>query len=101
MGSTWDGYNNFPTTTVSGSYLGTYLLGQTASVTSSVLRIRCRKEAGQTYAYCGAPTPWGGAAQTYGKYSWTVSSLVDRRLILPGSADRRNGYGIDTTSVHR
>ena len=32
---------------------------------------------------------------------WTVSSLVDRQLILPGSADRRNGYGIDTTSVHR
>ena len=34
-------------------------------------------------------------------YDWTVSSLVDRQLILPGSADRRNGYGIDTTSVHR
>jgi hypothetical protein len=33
--------------------------------------------------------------------TWTVSSLVDRQLILPGSADRRNGYGIDTTSVHR
>ena len=32
---------------------------------------------------------------------WTVSSFVDRQLILPGSADRRNGYGIDTTSVHR
>jgi hypothetical protein len=32
---------------------------------------------------------------------WTVSSLVDRQLILPGSADRRNVYGIDTTSVHR
>ena len=32
---------------------------------------------------------------------WTVSSLVDRQLILPGSADRRNDYGIDTTSVHR
>jgi hypothetical protein len=27
--------------------------------------------------------------------------LVDRQLNLPGSADRRNGYGIDTTSVHR
>ena len=47
--------------------------------------------------------------QTWGSYNffafwmsdWTVSSLVDRQLILPGSADRRNGYGIDTTSVHR
>ena len=34
-------------------------------------------------------------------FTWTVSSLVDRQLNLPGSADRRNGYGIDTTSVHR
>ncbi len=32
---------------------------------------------------------------------WTVSGLVDRQLNLPGSADRRNGYGIDTSSVHR
>jgi hypothetical protein len=35
------------------------------------------------------------------RVTWTVSSLVDRQLILPGSAERRNGYGIDTTSVHR
>jgi len=25
--------------------------------------------------------------------------LVDRQLILPGSADRRNGYGIDTQGL--
>ena len=35
MGSTWDGYNNFPTTTVSGSYLGTYVRNRSAPPTSS------------------------------------------------------------------
>jgi hypothetical protein len=44
---------------------------------------------------------YGGSAARWGFAIWTVSSLVDRQLNLPGSADRRNGYGIDTSSVHR
>jgi beta-glucanase (GH16 family) len=69
MGAEWDQYNNFPASPQNGAYEGVYNLAKTGSVTDSVLRIRCWKEAGQTYAWCGAPTPWGGIPQLYGRYS--------------------------------
>jgi hypothetical protein len=66
MGSTWDTYNTFP----DSSDLGTYRLDKTASVASSVLTIHCYKEAGQSTAWVGAPTPWNGTPQLYGRYEY-------------------------------
>lgn len=69
MGIEWDRYHNFPASVQTGQYEGVYRLDKTASASGSVLRIRCHKESGQTYAWVGAPTPWDGLPQLYGRYS--------------------------------
>lgn len=74
MGTAWDQYNMFPASPQNDAnnvpqYEGVYNMAKTGSVTNSVLRIRCWKEAGQPDAWVGAPTPWGGIPQLYGRYS--------------------------------
>jgi hypothetical protein len=70
-------------------------------------RVGAQQGAANTGVFMNTGRRVGPAAGAQGDLSafemaeWTVSSLVDRQLILPGSADRRNGYGIDASSVHR
>jgi hypothetical protein len=69
FGIEWDRYHNAGASVQAGQYEGVYRLDLTASASDSALRIRCHKVAGQTYAWVGAPTPWDGIPQLYGRYA--------------------------------
>lgn len=75
FGIEWDRYAGGQASPQNGAYEGIYRLDMTASAGAangaedSVMRIRCHKAAGQTYAYVGAPTPWDGIPQLYGRYA--------------------------------
>lgn len=66
MGIDWDRYHN----ATDSSDDGTYRLDLTASAQNSWLKMHMHKVAGQPTAWVSAPTPWNGAAQKYGRYSW-------------------------------